>query len=111
MELVAGECIGPADRRQTRRRAEPERGPRIPMREPTPGTIRKDHEPAHMPSLDVLQQDRDRLKSLSATLHRFTAPAADALVERYPNGDVRCFACGHRCLVKPGRDGVCRVRF
>ena len=22
-----------------------------------------------------------------------------------------CFACGHRCVVKPGRDGVCRVRF
>src|SRR3989442_10998709 len=26
-------------------------------------------------------------------------------------GAVRCFACGHRCLVKPGRRGICKVRF
>ncbi len=24
---------------------------------------------------------------------------------------LRCLACGHRCLIKPGRAGVCRVRF
>jgi pyruvate formate lyase activating enzyme len=24
---------------------------------------------------------------------------------------VRCYACGHRCLIPPGRDGICRVRF
>src|SRR2546427_378463 len=33
------------------------------------------------------------------------------LVERRPDGAVRCFACGHRCLVKPGRRGICKVRF
>jgi pyruvate formate lyase activating enzyme len=33
------------------------------------------------------------------------------LYERLPEGRVRCFACGHRCLIPPGRDGVCRVRF
>lgn len=33
------------------------------------------------------------------------------LVERLPDGAVRCFACGHRCLVKPGRRGICKVRF
>jgi pyruvate formate lyase activating enzyme len=27
------------------------------------------------------------------------------------NGRVRCLACGHRCVVPPGRDGICRVRF
>jgi len=27
------------------------------------------------------------------------------------NGRVRCVACGHRCLVPPGREGICRVRF
>ena len=27
------------------------------------------------------------------------------------NGRVRCLACGHRCLVPPGREGICRVRF
>ena len=33
------------------------------------------------------------------------------LIERLENGDVRCFACGHRCLVRPGRRGICKVRF
>jgi pyruvate formate lyase activating enzyme len=27
------------------------------------------------------------------------------------DGKVRCFACGHRCLILPGLDGICRVRF
>lgn len=26
-------------------------------------------------------------------------------------GDVRCIACGHRCLLREGRRGVCKVRF
>ena len=26
-------------------------------------------------------------------------------------GDVRCVACGHRCLIREGRRGICRVRF
>ncbi|HET9710196.1 MAG TPA: AmmeMemoRadiSam system radical SAM enzyme [Gemmatimonadales bacterium] len=33
------------------------------------------------------------------------------LVEPLAAGAVRCFACGHRCLVKPGRRGICKVRF
>ena len=33
------------------------------------------------------------------------------LIERLPDHAVRCFACGHRCLVKPGRRGICKVRF
>jgi pyruvate formate lyase activating enzyme len=33
------------------------------------------------------------------------------LYERLPEGRVRCFACGHRCLIPPGQDGICRVRF
>lgn len=27
------------------------------------------------------------------------------------SGKIRCVACGHRCLIAPGRHGVCRVRF
>ena len=27
-----------------------------------------------------------------------------------PNGAIRCFACGHRCLIYEGRDGICKVR-
>jgi pyruvate formate lyase activating enzyme len=30
---------------------------------------------------------------------------------RPENGRIRCVACGHRCLIAPGRRGVCRVRF
>ena len=33
------------------------------------------------------------------------------LYERLPNGDVQCFACGHRCLIRPDRRGICKVRF
>src|SRR3989442_668321 len=33
------------------------------------------------------------------------------LVTQLPDGAVRCFACGHRCLVRPGRRGICKVRF
>jgi pyruvate formate lyase activating enzyme len=38
-------------------------------------------------------------------------PAAAELVTTEPNGTIRCYACGHRCKILPGRDGVCRVRF
>ena len=61
--------------------------------------------------LDVLNDDQQRLKSLKEMLHRYSAPAAEELIERKADDAVQCFACGHRCLVKPGRDGVCRVRF
>jgi len=33
------------------------------------------------------------------------------LIEKLDAGAVRCFACGHRCFVKPGRRGICKVRF
>jgi pyruvate formate lyase activating enzyme len=33
------------------------------------------------------------------------------LYEKLPEKKVRCFACGHRCLIKDGKDGICRVRF
>jgi pyruvate formate lyase activating enzyme len=33
------------------------------------------------------------------------------LYERLPERRVRCYACGHRCLIPEGRDGVCKVRF
>ncbi len=34
-----------------------------------------------------------------------------ALYKRLPDEAVRCFACGHRCLIRPGRRGICQVRF
>src|SRR5215467_1137545 len=33
------------------------------------------------------------------------------LYERLENGRLRCFACGHRCVIFDGLDGICRVRF
>lgn len=48
--------------------------------------------------------------SLKHLLSDNTIPAAEELIEREPTG-IRCLACGHRCFIKPGRAGVCRVRF
>lgn len=33
------------------------------------------------------------------------------LAQALDNQAVRCLACGHRCLIKEGRRGICRVRF
>ena len=33
------------------------------------------------------------------------------LVESLPDGSVRCVACGHQCLIRQGRRGICQVRF
>src|SRR5262245_38299058 len=48
--------------------------------------------------------------SLKTLLAENTAAADPALVRTEPRG-IRCFACGHRCLIPDGRAGVCRVRF
>lgn len=45
------------------------------------------------------------------------AQLLDTLVEpgelfaREADGRLRCFACGHRCLIGQGRRGICKVRF
>ena len=33
------------------------------------------------------------------------------LCERLDGNRVRCYACGHRCVILPGLDGICRVRY
>ncbi len=33
------------------------------------------------------------------------------LYETLPEKAVRCYACGHRCLIRDGRRGICKVRF
>jgi pyruvate formate lyase activating enzyme len=33
------------------------------------------------------------------------------LYEKLPDREVRCTACAHRCLIRPGRRGICQVRF
>jgi pyruvate formate lyase activating enzyme len=33
------------------------------------------------------------------------------LYEKLEDKGLRCFACGHRCLIREGRRGICQVRF
>jgi len=33
------------------------------------------------------------------------------LYERLADDAVRCFACGHRCIIRKGKRGICQVRF
>ncbi len=47
--------------------------------------------------------------TLGRTLARLTREGE--LCERLEEGRVRCVACGHRCVIPPGREGICRVRF
>ena len=48
---------------------------------------------------------------LRDVLRTMTRPADAALVETQPDGAVRCLACGHRCLIRPRKEGICRVRY
>jgi len=40
-----------------------------------------------------------------------TMAAAPEMVRDEGEGALRCVACGHRCFIKPGRQGICKVRF
>jgi pyruvate formate lyase activating enzyme len=52
-----------------------------------------------------------RTLSLKDLLSDNTGVAAAALSRRLGDAAVQCLACGHRCKIKTGRQGVCRVRF
>lgn len=47
--------------------------------------------------------------TLADLLDRYTVPGV--LWRREEGGKIRCVACGHRCLLPPGRRGICKVRF
>lgn len=49
------------------------------------------------------------MSTLEQTLDRLTVQGE--LYEKLPGGAVRCYACGHRCLIREGRRGICQVRF
>ena len=49
------------------------------------------------------------MATLANLLDQLTAPAELAVLQA--DGSIRCTACGHRCLVRPGRRGICQVRF
>src|SRR5688572_491807 len=46
---------------------------------------------------------------LKQVVEKFTVEGE--LYEKLENGRVRCVACGHRCVIFDGLDGICRVRF
>jgi pyruvate formate lyase activating enzyme len=47
--------------------------------------------------------------TLKTLLEQHTAEGV--LYRDLGGGRVECYACGHRCVVGEGRDGICRVRF
>jgi len=49
--------------------------------------------------------------SLAEVLDTLTAEGAVALTEHLDGNALRCYACGHRCLIKEGKRGICKVRF
>lgn len=48
-------------------------------------------------------------QTLKQVLKRYTIEGE--LCEKLEGGRVRCYACGHRCVILPGLDGICRVRY
>ncbi len=51
----------------------------------------------------------DAVSSLDQQLDTLTA--GGALYDKHADGSLTCYACGHRCLIKPGRRGICKVRY
>jgi pyruvate formate lyase activating enzyme len=52
-----------------------------------------------------------RASSLAGVLDEMTREGAAELTEHLTHGDLRCYACGHRCLIKEGKRGICKVRY
>jgi pyruvate formate lyase activating enzyme len=48
---------------------------------------------------------------LAELLDEMTVAGAAELTEHLPANALKCFACGHRCLIKEGKRGICKVRF
>lgn len=59
------------------------------------------------PTADTPAAEPPPRERLAAVLDRHTVPGRLWHAE---DGKVRCLACGHRCLIAPGRRGVCKVR-
>src|SRR3989337_1871289 len=57
----------------------------------------------------VLKAEDLKVLPLAQILDRQTREGE--LYERLPEKALRCYACGHRCLIRDGRRGICKVRF
>jgi pyruvate formate lyase activating enzyme len=49
------------------------------------------------------------VSTFSDTIDRLTVEGS--LYTKTDDGSVRCYACAHRCLIRPGRRGICQVRY
>jgi pyruvate formate lyase activating enzyme len=52
-----------------------------------------------------------RKATLGERLDRLTVPGELYTIVDKADKSIRCTACGHRCLIKDGRRGICQVRF
>jgi pyruvate formate lyase activating enzyme len=52
-----------------------------------------------------------RSSSLAEVLDELTAEGAAELTEHLEHDALRCYACGHRCLINEGKRGICKVRY
>jgi pyruvate formate lyase activating enzyme len=57
-----------------------------------------------------MPQLTERQITLGELLSQRTAEAAPELVDNLDNNAVRCYACGHRCKILDGLNGICKVR-
>lgn len=51
------------------------------------------------------------LSEMTAAGSHLRGNAGTNLVRAEEGGKLRCLACAHRCLLAPGREGICKVRF
>ncbi len=49
--------------------------------------------------------------SLAEVLDEMTTEGVPEVTEHLEQNALRCYACGHRCLIKEGKRGICKVRF
>jgi len=49
--------------------------------------------------------------SLAEVLDEMTVEGAPEVTEHLEKNALKCYACGHRCLIKEGKRGICKVRF
>jgi pyruvate formate lyase activating enzyme len=48
---------------------------------------------------------------LAEVLDALTIEGAPEVTEHLDNDALKCYACGHRCLIKEGKRGICKVRY
>jgi pyruvate formate lyase activating enzyme len=66
----------------------------------------------HLDLWRIRTMGREQKKAtLAELLDSMTSEAAPELVEHLEDNSLRCYACGHRCLIKNGKRGICKVRF